>query len=70
MPFVSAEQKRACLYKWIEDIKNGIDPPKWDCVKYAKIEYAGRLRTIHKGSRGGYYVNVNGKKRYLKINYA
>lgn len=70
MPFKNPAQKRACLYKWIEDVKNGDEPPKWDCVKYAKIEYAGRLRTIHRGPRGGYYVMVNGKKRYLNLDYA
>lgn len=70
MPFKNAAQKRACLYKWIEDVRNGIEPPRWDCVEYAKIKYAGRMRTIHKGPRGGYYVVVDGKKRYLKRDYA
>lgn len=70
MVFKNPAQKRACLYKWIDDVREGIEPPRWNCEEYAKIRYAGRLRKVHRGPRGGYYVMVKGKKRYLKLDYA
>lgn len=70
MPFKNPAQKRACLHKWIEDVRKGVEPPRWNCEEYAKILYKGKRRKIHKGPRGGYYVLVDGAKRYLRINYA
>lgn len=70
MPFKNAAQKRVCLYKWIEDIRRGKEPPKWDCNEFAKYVYNGRKYVIHRGPRGGYYIMINDKKKYLKLDYA
>ena len=32
----------------------------------SQVKYNGRMRKVHQGSRGGYYVISAGKKVYLK----
>lgn len=64
MPFVNSAQARACAYKAQNDIAHG-RPIRWNCREMAKIRYAGRLRKIYIGKRGGHYVLVNRKKVYI-----
>jgi hypothetical protein len=64
MPFVNSAQRRACMYKEQDDIRNG-HPVKWDCKKFAKVRYAGRLRQVYLTARGAKYINVNGRKVYV-----
>jgi len=64
MPFVNSAQRRACMYKEQDDIRAG-RTIRWDCKKFGKILYAGRLRTVYLTSRGAKYINVRGKKVYV-----
>lgn len=64
MPFVSSAQRRACMYKTIDDVRSG-RAIRWDCVKFGKLRYAGRLRTVWLTNRGAKYVVVHGKKVYV-----
>lgn len=64
MPFVNSAQRRACYYREQNDIRNGREVV-WDCKKFGKLQYAGRLRTVYVTERGAKYVNVDGKKVYV-----
>ena len=70
MPFVSQAQRKACWAQYNQDIKKG-RTPKWDCrqwEKETKKEYKtinGKKRMVHTGKRGGKYVILDGKKRYV-----
>ena len=56
------------MYKEQNDLLKG-GPVKWDCVKFGKILYAGRLRKIYIGPRGAKYINVRGRKVYVYGTY-
>lgn len=64
MPFVNSAQRRACMYKEQDDIKAGRNV-RWNCKKFGKIRYAGRLRTVYIGPRGAKFIKVNDRKVYV-----
>lgn len=64
MPFVNSAQRRSCYYQAQNDIANG-RPVRWNCEEMSKLRYAGRLRKVYVGDRGGHYVIVKGKKVYV-----
>ena len=64
MPFVNSAQRRACYYKEQDDRQAGRDVA-WDCKKFGKVKYAGRLRTVWITSRGAKFVMVLGRKVYV-----
>lgn len=65
MPFVNSGQRKACYAQAARDRANG-QTPRWDCHDFAHhIHIGGRKRKIHKGPRGGKYVIISGRKKYI-----